>query len=50
MVKSNRESGFGCCDVVMELRDVNDAAVIMEFKVFDKEEWEKAWRIRRKMP
>ena len=37
MVKSNRESGFGRYDVVMEPKDVNDVAVIMEFKVYDKE-------------
>ena len=38
MVKSNRESGFGRYDVVMEPRDTADPAVIMEFKVLDKEE------------
>ena len=36
MVKSNRESGFGRYDVVMEPKDIKDPAVIMEFKVFDK--------------
>ena len=40
MVKSNRESGLGRYDVVMEPKDVKDTAVIMEFKVFDKEESE----------
>ena len=40
MVKSNRESGFGRYDVVMEPRDVNDVAVIMEFKVFDRDDQE----------
>ena len=34
IVKSNRESGYGRYDVVMEPKDVGDAAVIMEFKVF----------------
>uniref|UniRef100_I5AQV0 AAA-ATPase-like domain-containing protein n=1 Tax=Eubacterium cellulosolvens (strain ATCC 43171 / JCM 9499 / 6) TaxID=633697 RepID=I5AQV0_EUBC6 len=41
MIKSNRESGLGRYDVVMEPKDVKDTAVIMEFKVFDKEESEK---------
>ena len=40
MVKSNRESGFGRYDVVMEPKDAKDVAVIMEFKVFDKEDKE----------
>ena len=40
MVKSNRESGFGRYDVVMEPKEVKDPAVIMEFKVFDKEDEE----------
>ena len=40
MVKSNRESGFGRYDVVMEPKDAKDFAVIMEFKVFDKEDGE----------
>jgi hypothetical protein len=40
MVKSNRESGLGRYDVVMEPKDVGDIAVIMEFKVFDKEDSE----------
>ncbi len=40
MVKSNRESGFGRYDVVMEPKDGKDPAVIMEFKVFDKEDEE----------
>ena len=34
MVKSNRESGLGRYDVVMEPKDVADIAVIIEFKVF----------------
>ena len=41
LVKSNRESGFGRYDVVMEPKDVNDRAVIMEFKVFDQENGER---------
>ena len=35
MVKSNRESGYGRYDVVMEPKDAQGTAVIMEFKVFD---------------
>ena len=42
MVKSNRESGLGRYDVVMEPKDIKDTAVIMEFKVFDKEDGEKS--------
>lgn len=41
MVKSNRESGFGRYDVVMEPKDNKDVAVIIEFKVFDEEDQEK---------
>ena len=41
MVKSNRESGYGRYDVVMEPKDVKKVAVIMEFKVFDTEDEEK---------
>ena len=40
MVKSNRESGFGRYDVVMEPKESKNPAVIMEFKVFDKEDKE----------
>ena len=36
-VKSNRESGFGRYDVVLEPHNKNDVAVIMEFKVYDNE-------------
>ena len=36
-VKSNRESGYGRYDVVLEPKDKNDVAVIIEFKVYDKE-------------
>ena len=35
VVKSNRESGYGRYDVVMEPKDSGGTAVIMEFKVFD---------------
>ena len=41
MVKSNRESGYGRYDVVMEPKCAADVAVIMEFKVFDEEDDEK---------
>lgn len=37
VLKSNRESGYGRYDVVLEPKNRNDAAVIMEFKVYDKE-------------
>ena len=40
-VKSNRESGFGRYDVVMEPKDLNAPAVIMEFKVFNERKGEK---------
>ena len=36
-LRSNRESGFGRYDVVLEPKDKSDIAVIMEFKVYDKE-------------
>ena len=42
IVKSNRESGFGRYDVVMEPIDVNNPAVIMEFKVFNEKKGEKS--------
>ncbi|MCR5323259.1 MAG: ATP-binding protein [Lachnospiraceae bacterium] len=41
VVKSNRESGYGRYDVIMEPKSNSDKAVIMEFKVFDKEDNEK---------
>lgn len=41
MVKSNRESGYGRYDVVMEPKSAENVAVIMEFKVFDTEDGEK---------
>jgi hypothetical protein len=37
VLRSNRESGFGRYDVVLEPKNKNDIAVIMEFKVYDKE-------------
>ena len=36
-LKSNRESGYGRYDVVLEPKDKNGIAVIIEFKVYDKE-------------
>ena len=42
VVKSNRESGFGRYDVVMEPMDVKNPAVIMEFKVFNEKRGEKS--------
>ena len=40
IIKSNRESGYGRYDVVMEPKNENNVAVIMEFKVFDTEDGE----------
>ena len=37
-ITSNRESGFGRYDVLLEPRDVLDFGIIMEFKVQDPEE------------
>ena len=37
ILKSNRESGYGRYDVVMEPKNKEDKAVIIEFKVYDKE-------------
>ena len=37
LLKSNRESGYGRYDVVLEPKDKSDIAVIMEFKVYDRE-------------
>ena len=42
IVKSNRESGFGRYDVVMEPKNKEDVAVIMEFKVLDSQDEEKS--------
>ncbi|MBQ7464217.1 MAG: AAA family ATPase [Lachnospiraceae bacterium] len=41
VLTSNRESGYGRYDVVMEPKDKNAVAVIMEFKVMDEEDGEK---------
>ena len=41
ILKSNRESGLGRYDVVMEPKDDSDIAVIMEFKVFQEKRGEK---------
>ena len=41
ILKSNRESGFGRYDVVMEPKNIEDVAIIMEFKVLDAEDGEK---------
>ncbi len=38
VVRSNRESGFGRYDVVMEPKNIHDKAVIMEFKVLSRKE------------
>ena len=41
VVTSNRESGFGRYDVMLEPKDVkNDTAFILEFKVYDSDEEE----------
>ena len=40
-IRSNRESGYGRYDVMMEPKDPDRVAVIMEFKVFDREDDEK---------
>jgi len=37
-VRSNRESGYGRYDVMLVPHDKHERAVILEFKVFDKEE------------
>ncbi|MBR1472521.1 MAG: AAA family ATPase [Lachnospiraceae bacterium] len=42
MVKSNRESGLGRYDVVMEPKDTKNVAVIMEFKVLNKKAGEES--------
>jgi hypothetical protein len=41
LTKSNRESGYGRYDVVMEPKNKGDIAVIIEFKVFNKRAGEK---------
>lgn len=45
-VASNRESGFGRYDVMLEPRSMENDAVIMEFKVQDKEEKELSDTVR----
>ena len=42
LFRSNRESGFGRYDVVMEPKDPLRMAVILEFKVFDRLDEEKS--------
>ena len=42
ILKSNRESGYGRYDVVLEPKDPKNVAVIMEFKVYDKDDGEKS--------
>ena len=37
VLKSNRESGYGRYDVMLEPKNKSDVAVIIEFKVYDKE-------------
>lgn len=37
-ITSNRESGFGRYDVVLEPLDARDAGIIIEFKVYDKDD------------
>ena len=41
IVKSNRESGYGRYDVVLEPKDIKDIAVIMEYKVLNRRAGEK---------
>ena len=38
IVTSNRESGYGRCDVMLEPRKIEEKAFILEFKVHDSEE------------
>lgn len=42
MLKSNRESGYGRYDVVMEPKNADDVAVIIEFKVLNERHGEKS--------
>ena len=42
MLKSNRESGYGRYDVVMEPKDTKNVAVIMEFKVLNQKAGEES--------
>lgn len=41
-VKSNRESGYGRYDIMIEPKDKGEKAFIFEFKVFDKDDDEKS--------
>lgn len=41
ILRSNRESGFGRYDVAMEPKDIQNPAIIMEFKVFNERKGEK---------
>ncbi len=38
IITSNRESGFGRYDVMLEPKDPRDDAIIMEFKVHDSDD------------
>ena len=40
VIQSNRESGFGRYDVMLEPRHAKDDAIILEFKVHDEEDEE----------
>ena len=40
VITSNRESGFGRYDVILEPKNEKDKAFILEFKTYDKEEEE----------
>jgi len=42
ILKSNRESGYGRYDVILEPKDVKNKAVIIEFKVLSKARGEKS--------
>ena len=39
-ITSNRESGFGCYDIVLTPKNEEDDAIIIEFKVYDAEDEE----------
>ncbi len=41
IVRSNKESGFGRYDVIMQPKNINKPAIIMEFKVIAKDDGEK---------
>lgn len=45
VISSNRESGFGRYDVILEPLNIQDNAIILEFKVFRPKK-EKIWKIR----